>query len=76
MMSVCASVCASVCPTFRSPTISQKRFDRLLSNLTNTNLPMVSRVEKLLVSIGPRGWKRVGVARKNNEVTWKFDITS
>jgi hypothetical protein len=22
------------------------------------------------------GWKRVGVARKNNEVTWKFDITS
>jgi hypothetical protein len=53
--SVRASVCASVCPTFRSPTITQKRFDRLLSNLTNTNLPMVSRVEKLLVSIGPRG---------------------
>jgi hypothetical protein len=49
------SVCASVCPTFRSPTITQKRFDGLLSNLTNANLPMVSRVEKLLVSIGPRG---------------------
>jgi hypothetical protein len=45
------SVCASVCPTFRSPTITQKRFNRLLSNLTNTNLPVVSRVEKLLVSI-------------------------
>jgi hypothetical protein len=69
------SVCASVCPTFRSPTITQKRFDRLLSNLTNTNLPMVSRVEKLLVSIGPRGWKRVGVGRKNNKGTWKYDFT-
>jgi hypothetical protein len=58
--SVRASVCASVCPTFRSPTITQKRFDRLLSNLTNTNLPMVSRVEKLLVSIGPRGVEEGG----------------
>jgi hypothetical protein len=58
--SVCASVRASVCPTFRSPTITQKRFDRLLSNLTNTNLPMVSRVEKLLVSIGPRGVEEGG----------------
>jgi hypothetical protein len=78
MMSVCASVCASVCPsvcpTFRSPTISQKRFDRLLSNLTNTNLPMVSRVEKLLVSIGPRGVEEGGVGRKNNKGTWKFDF--
>jgi hypothetical protein len=45
----------SVCPTFRSPTITQKRFDRLLSNLTNTNLPMVSRVEELLVSMGSQG---------------------
>jgi hypothetical protein len=58
--SVRASVCASVCPSFRSPTITQKRFDRLLSNLTNTNLPMVSRVEKLLVSIGPRGVEEGG----------------
>jgi hypothetical protein len=58
--SVRASVCASVCPTFRSPTITQKRFDQLLSNLTNTNLPMVSRVEKLLVSIGPRGVEEGG----------------
>jgi hypothetical protein len=54
------SVCASVCPTFRSPTITQKRFDRLLSNLTNTNLPVVARVEKLLVSIGPRGVEEDG----------------
>jgi hypothetical protein len=60
-----------VCPTFRSPTITQKRFDRLLSNLTNTNLPVVSRVEKLLVSIGPRGARD----RKNNKGTWKFDFT-
>jgi hypothetical protein len=60
MMSVRASVCASVCPTFRSPTITQKRFDRLLSNLTNTNLPVVSRVEKLLVSIEPRGVEEGG----------------
>jgi hypothetical protein len=74
MMSVCASVCASVCPTFRSPTISQKRFDRLLSNLTNTNLTVVSRVEKLLVSIGPRGVEEGGVGRKNNKGTWKFDF--
>jgi hypothetical protein len=61
------SVCASVYPTFHSPTITQKRFDQLLSNLTNTNLPVVSRVEKLLASSGPRGgveWKRVGVGRK------------
>jgi hypothetical protein len=60
-----------VCPTFRSPTITQKRFDRLLSNLTNTNLPMVSRVEKLLVSIGSQS----GRGRKNNKGTWKFAFT-
>jgi hypothetical protein len=65
----------SVCPTFRFPTITQKRFDRLLSNLTNTNLPMVSRVEKLLVSSDHGGWKRVRVGRKNNKGTWKFDFT-
>jgi hypothetical protein len=67
------SACASVCPTFRSPTIStQKRFDRLLSNLTNTNLPVVSRVEKLLVSIGSGGGEESGVDRRNNKGTWKF----
>jgi hypothetical protein len=32
----------------------------LLSNLTNANLPMVSRVEKLLVLIGPRGMEEGG----------------
>jgi hypothetical protein len=41
--------------------------------LTSTNLPVVSRVEKLLVDHG--GWKRVGVGRKNNKGTWKFDFT-
>jgi hypothetical protein len=44
----------------------------LLSSLTSTNLPVVSRVEKLLVDHG--GWKRVGVGRKNNKGTWKFDF--
>jgi hypothetical protein len=68
MMSVRASVRASVCPTFRSPTITQKRFDRLLSNLTNTNLPMVSRVGVNRTTGGGRGWGYVEEIIRNMEI--------
>jgi hypothetical protein len=67
------SVCASVCPTFRSPTITQKRFHRLLSNLTNTHLPVVSRVEKFLVHSTFWGYffsQKSGVAGLQEKHSW------
>jgi hypothetical protein len=70
----CLSVRLSVCPTFRSPTITQKRFDRLLSNLT-TETPWSLELKRFWCQSDHGGWKRVGVGRKNYKGIWKFDFT-
>ncbi|KAH0818448.1 hypothetical protein GEV33_004343 [Tenebrio molitor] len=51
-------VCLCVCLSHFS---FSHDYSKTLSNLTNTNLPVVSRVEKLLVSIRPRGVEEGGV---------------
>jgi hypothetical protein len=50
----------------RSTAITAETFNKIISDLAIENWCQSDY----------EGWKRVGVARRNNEVTWKFDITS